>query len=541
MENIPEVASRIGKGMDDIGKSENELGLGDLRKLVLEGKLLSDDVLKSILVQLPEIEKQFGKMPISVGRAGTMLDNSFSAALSRVDEVTGATQAWADVLVSISKTLDGMSASELQSASATLLAIAGGASALLILSRYNIGLKAIGATSVGLTLTLLQKTAALLGVSTAASVATGKITALGIASAAAGRAMALLGGPIGLAVLAGFAIYEFAKNSDLGAEKADLLTERLNKLSGAYGEVSKSNIQKAVASNTQELATNADRIAEITKKMAENRKAIDFNPASNAAKAAYREMGELKKELAELNATQKVLMDDSEKLGKLFFDFSAATDPFAESAAKASDELLKLYNAQMLNAQAVDTTGRALSGIDLELFKASFKEVTTLPKDAETAIKQFFKTAEASQQLAANDKYLTGLKEEVRLQQVRLTQGEAEYELQKAISGQKVTDPKQLKLLQDTLALQRQINQTKTQGDALKALKAENDLLQIRLTKGEKEYEVQKALYQLKGGDPAVIAEIENQIRAQQKLKDQIAMTEQVSDRWQLMTKCWMA
>ncbi len=530
LENIPEVASRIGKGMDDIGKSENELGLGDLRKLVLEGKLLSDDVLKSILVQLPEIEKQFGKMPVSVGRAGAMLDNSFSAALSRVDEVTGATQAWADVLVSISKTLDGMSASELQNVSATLLAIAGGASALLFLSRYNIGLKAIGATSAGLTLTLLQKTAALMGVSTAAGVATGKITALGIASAAASRAMALLGGPIGLAVLAGFAIYEFAKNSDLGAEKADLLTDRLNKLSGAYGEVSKNDLQKAVASNTKELATNADRIAEITKKMAENRKIIDGSPGSNKAQKAYREMGDLKRELAELSATQKVLMDDSEKLAQLFFDFSGATDPFAESAAKASDELLKLYNAQMLNAQAVDASGRALSGIDLELFKTQFKEATTLPKDAEAAIKQFFKTAEASQQLAANDKYLAGLKEEVRLQQVRLSQGEAEYELQKAISGQKISDPKQLKLLQETLALQRQINQTKTQGEALKALKAENDLLQIRLTKGEKEYQLQKMIRDLKVTDPAVIKQLDAEIERQRLLNEQLDVRKYLTD-----------
>ena len=131
--------------------------------------------------------------------------------------------------------------------------------------------------------------------------------------------MALLGGPVGLALAAAYAIYQFAKNSDEGAEKADLLAERLNKLSGAYGEVSKAKIQEAVASNTKELATNADRIAEITTKMVENRKAIEFNPASNAAKAAHREIGELKKELAELNASQKVLMADSEKLAQLFF------------------------------------------------------------------------------------------------------------------------------------------------------------------------------------------------------------------------------
>ncbi|MDZ7903107.1 MAG: tape measure protein [Rheinheimera sp.] len=530
LENIPELASRIGKGMDDIGKSKTDLGLGDLRKLVLEGKLLSEDVLKSILVQMPEIEKQFAKMPLSVGRAGVMLDNSLDSALSRLDESIEATRAWADILASMSKTLDSMSASELQDVAATLAAVGGGAAALLVLSRYNIGLKAIAVAGVSLISSLFAQTAAMMGVAGGATVATRQITLLGVASAATSRALGLLGGPLGIAMVVAGAIYQFAQNSDLGAEKADLLAERLAKLSSAYGDVGKAQLQKAVKENTQELKVNADRILEITNAMSVARDKIEGNPASNAAKQAYKSLGNLKQELAALNAQQVVLLEDSAKLGAMFFDFSKATDPYAQSAALASEELLKLYNAQRLNAEAVDQSGRALNGVNLDLFKSQFKEASTLPKDAEAAIRAFAKTADAAAQLLVNDKYLVSLKEEVRLQQVRLNLGEAEYELQKAISSQKMVEPAQLKLLKDLLAQQRQLTQAKAQTDGLKTLKAENDLLQIRLTKGEHEYQLQKMIRDLKITDPALIQQLDAEIERQRLLNEQLDVRKYLTD-----------
>ncbi|WP_337840517.1 tape measure protein [Rheinheimera sp.] len=530
LDNIPELASRIGKGMDDIGKADRDLGLGDLRNLVLEGKLLSDDVLKAILVQLPEIEKQFASMPISVGRAGVMLDNSVSSALARLDQATGSTQAWANAMADVSQALDGMNSEELQNATAALLAVAGFGAALLILSKYGVGLRSVSAAGAGVVVTTVQQTAALLGVSGAAGVATRQITLLGIAGSVASKSLGLLGGPVGLALLAAGAIYQFASSSEVGADKAKLLDDRLKDLNGTYGDLGKAKIKEAVASNAKELADNAARISAINQQMVEGQKAIDFNPASNAAREAYREMGKLKAELTELTAAQTLLGNDSERLAAMYFDFGQGVDLLAEKAATASDDLLKLYNAQMLSAQAVDAQGRALSGIDLELYKANFKDVTKLPQDAESAIKSFAKTAEAAAQLAANDKYLVSLKEEVRLQQIRLTQSEAEYELAKAMSSQKMTDPAQLKQLKELLATQQKLTQAKASKDALTALKTENDLLQIKLSKGEKEYELQKLIRELKVTDPAVIAQLDAEIQRQALLNEQLDVRKYLTD-----------
>ena len=562
LENIPELASRIGKGMDDIGKSDNELGLGDLRKLVLEGKLLSEDVLQSILVQLPEIEKQFAKMPISVGRAGIMMDNSFSAALSRLDSVTGSTQAWADILVSISQTLDSMSAAELQDATATLLGIAGAGAALLFLSKYGIGLASVGAGYKSLigwlnnyrtvqvaTTTTIYNAANMTNVTVASTTAAARSFNLLAASAGLAKgALAALGGPAGLALAAGTAIYYLASSANEAEEEAERLKEQVRSLTTEVENLSKVQTKPKLieAEDTLKLKEEAQAILQQQKDILDvamrNQELWAQGIDQKSLKEQERYQETIKKtadEYAEVVAALELAGEQTEiykekikQLQDILKNGKTKDTPAVDtSGTKAiNDELLKLYNTQMLNAQAVDSYGRALNGIDLELFKTRFKEVEKLPKEAEAAIKQFFKTAEVSAQLAANDKYLNGLKEEVRLQQIRLNQGEAEYELAKAMASQKITDPSQLTLLKDTLSLQRQIAQTKTQGDALKALKAENDLLEVRLTKGEKEYQLQKMIRDLKVADPAVIKQLDAEIERQRLLNEQLDVRQYLTD-----------
>lgn len=65
----------------------------------------------------------------------------------------------------------------------------------------------------------------------------------------------------------------------------------------------------------------------------------------------------------------------------------------------------------------------------------------------------------------------------------------------------------------------------------LESLQRETELLQIKLEKSQQEYEVQKALKQLKGDDPAMQAAIESQIKAQQELNNQISKSGEASSK----------
>lgn len=99
LENIPEVANRIAKGM---GKTT-----GELRRAVVDGKVLSKDVFDALLKQAPEISEQFQEIPLSVGRAATRLGTSLTAMVARLDKSLGLTKDIAFAMERWSQAIDG--------------------------------------------------------------------------------------------------------------------------------------------------------------------------------------------------------------------------------------------------------------------------------------------------------------------------------------------------------------------------------------------------------------------------------------------------
>ncbi|MBT8124848.1 MAG: tape measure protein, partial [Gammaproteobacteria bacterium] len=78
VENIPAVAKAIADGMN--------LSVGQLRNMVLEGKVLSTDVLSAILSQTGEVNQQMGEMPLTIARATTQLNLAWSQFIVQLDE-----------------------------------------------------------------------------------------------------------------------------------------------------------------------------------------------------------------------------------------------------------------------------------------------------------------------------------------------------------------------------------------------------------------------------------------------------------------------
>ncbi len=84
LQNVPGLAVAIAKGMN--------MTVGELRKAVLEGNLLSKEVFRSLLKQSPEIAAAFEQIPDTVRRSGEALQNSFGKFLSQLDQAYGLTQ-----------------------------------------------------------------------------------------------------------------------------------------------------------------------------------------------------------------------------------------------------------------------------------------------------------------------------------------------------------------------------------------------------------------------------------------------------------------
>lgn len=88
VENTPELAKRLADGF---GVTQ-----GQLRQMVLDGKLFATDVINVLLAQAPEISAQFEEIPSNLDRAFTALSASIGSTVSELDSAVGVTATLAD-------------------------------------------------------------------------------------------------------------------------------------------------------------------------------------------------------------------------------------------------------------------------------------------------------------------------------------------------------------------------------------------------------------------------------------------------------------
>ena len=101
LENMPELANRIAKGMSKTP--------GELRKAVLEGEVLSKDVFDSLIKQSEEISEQFAGIPDSVERSSTKMGTSFGRMLSSIDKMLMITKGINASMAQTSSLMDSVS------------------------------------------------------------------------------------------------------------------------------------------------------------------------------------------------------------------------------------------------------------------------------------------------------------------------------------------------------------------------------------------------------------------------------------------------
>jgi tape measure domain-containing protein len=86
LEQMPELARQIAAGMG--------VSIGQLRQLMLDGKLTAEDALNAIQKQTGSVNAEFEKLPRTLSQANTALTNSFLSMIDSVNQATGASQAW---------------------------------------------------------------------------------------------------------------------------------------------------------------------------------------------------------------------------------------------------------------------------------------------------------------------------------------------------------------------------------------------------------------------------------------------------------------
>lgn len=98
LEQMPELARQIAAGMG--------VSIGELRQLMLDGKLTAEDALNAIQKQTGSVNAEFEKLPRTLTQANTALTNSFLSMIDSVNQATGASTGLVAVIDSMTAALD---------------------------------------------------------------------------------------------------------------------------------------------------------------------------------------------------------------------------------------------------------------------------------------------------------------------------------------------------------------------------------------------------------------------------------------------------
>ena len=98
LEQMPELARQIAAGMG--------VSIGELRQLMLDGKLTAEDALNAIQKQTGSVNAEFEKLPRTLSQANTALTNSFLTMVDSVNQATGASSGMVAVIDSLAAALD---------------------------------------------------------------------------------------------------------------------------------------------------------------------------------------------------------------------------------------------------------------------------------------------------------------------------------------------------------------------------------------------------------------------------------------------------
>lgn len=98
LEQMPELARQIAAGMG--------VSIGELRQLMLDGKLTAEDALNAIQKQTSSVNAEFEKLPRTLSQANTALTNSFLSMIDSVNQATGASNGLVAVIDSMTAALD---------------------------------------------------------------------------------------------------------------------------------------------------------------------------------------------------------------------------------------------------------------------------------------------------------------------------------------------------------------------------------------------------------------------------------------------------
>lgn len=305
IENTPEIARAIGAGMN--------LSMGQLRTAMLNGQLTSEAVLNSLMSQTETVDAQFAKMPRTVSAAMQTMENEFGGFVGVLNNSTGATS-------TLAGGIDALSGALVTAKDHTSEIIAVAESLAAVYASRLVG------SMVSSKAAMTAFTAAMTLFNGASAVATVRTDSLGMsyttmatratvgATAIRGLngAMAMLGGPAGVVMLAVSAICMWASAAEEARQKAidyadgvDTATASLRNMTSAQLAASQVKLGQSIDEQSKSVSGLRSEVDELQNTV--NKQIAVSKMLGNATAANTYEMDQLKLKSAELEAAESKL------------------------------------------------------------------------------------------------------------------------------------------------------------------------------------------------------------------------------------------
>jgi tape measure domain-containing protein len=338
--------------------------IGELREFAATGGITADILIRSIEGYADTVDREFARTAKTFDQQATVARNLATDYVGNSEAIQAASQAAGATLVTLAENLDTVTDA------AVALAVVYGARLVGQLASATAALVAQG---VAATATKVQYDA--LGVAVART--TGLQTAAAVATKALGASLALLGGPVGVAILAGAALLYFGNSAEASSKKlADArLKEEVDALIVKYNELGRLGQRNLVNGLVQQQIDLAGQVAAANAAYdVQKKKAEEAGRAGAAFGLPDREpIRQLELQLDIVNKKLKALLDTRAPDPSTF-------KPVAEAARQTADEYTRLAEVR----KGIDKLfSEGLFGETPEGFKAAQDQITSLTRQAE--------------------------------------------------------------------------------------------------------------------------------------------------------------
>ena len=303
--------------------------IGELRSFAAEGGITAEIVVSALQEASSEIDATFGQ---SIATFGQRLENARTNLVEWVgesDRITSAVSTLGESIEGLSENLD-------------TIATAAGGVALVVGGRLTASLVSVTAAKAAATqqaIAYLAALARMAGVSRVASAATGAL----------GGAMALVGGPVGLAIVAAGSLYYFRDSLFASSSEASQAEQDIRGLASGFKDLTVAQIENERNSIESQMRKNADAIAEARLELERLREAQAGRRMTNTlvpgGTAGIVQETEIQAQINELNRLNEAHKDNirqlnerEESLSKQNEERSEIRKRQAEAAAEAEIE-----------------------------------------------------------------------------------------------------------------------------------------------------------------------------------------------------------